>query len=275
MSVLPHDMSTDGGSSAGTELEVLRPRHRCTVDGIDHCTLGGSSQSQGRIAQQGILQLIGRAVSTGLYQLVLGTSHRLADGNHTAFLLTQHMLGEGLVHQPVITLEHRTRGTKESHRPTLLVEHGCLADILLLSVEGHDVAGACHPQRQSGRGVLEVGQPQHVFVRDGIGSAVTRVVHDQGSLLHLLPDEPRHIRIAVARRGRLAGIGIPHHTLHLVGGVLLLHQTCCSIGIIHVGILVTVVAHKTEHVLPSSGIGVEHIVLYLVYHYGSLVGSAR
>ena len=90
-------------------------------------------------------------------------------------------------------------------------------------------------------------------MRDGIRTAMTGIVHYQCSLLHLLSDKPRHIGITVACRGGLAGIGIPHDALHLIGRIERLYQLSHTVGIVHVGILVTIVAHKADQTLPCSG----------------------
>ena len=109
-------------------------------------------------------------------------------------------------------------------------------------------------------------------MRHGIGASVSGIVHDQCPLLHLLADKARHVGIAVARRGRFTRIGIPHHALYLKGRIQLFYQGGGVVGICHVGILVSVVAHEAHHVLPYAGIGIVDIAYYLVYHHGSLVG---
>ena len=80
------------------------------------------------------------------------------------------------------------------------VQHSRLADILLLSVEGHDVARCRQPQRKTHtRRLFEVGTVQDLLVGHRVGCTMTRVVHDKGATLHLLADKRRHVRITEAR----------------------------------------------------------------------------
>ena len=76
------------------------------------------------------------------------------------------------------------------------------------------------------------------------------VVHDQCSLLHLLFDKARNIRIAVACRRTDAVVGIPHDTLYGKVRIAVFYQSRYGVGIGHVSIVVAVIAHDAEHVLP-------------------------
>ena len=92
------------------------------------------------------------------------------------------------------------RGAVESYCAAVLVEHDGLADVLLLAVERHDVARSRQPERQGGRGGRgEVRQVKHLLMRQGVRSTVTRIVHDEGSALHLLRDKSGDIGKAEAR----------------------------------------------------------------------------
>ena len=119
-----------------------------------------SRQTHGGIAQQRVLQLVLCAVGgihwctivavasedTGLYQLILGLAHRLADGHHQPLVVTfQNLSGKGQVHQLIIGLVHGTRCSEERHSTTFPVKKGRFTDILFLTVEGHDVARSCQP----------------------------------------------------------------------------------------------------------------------------------
>ena len=112
-------------------------------------------------------------------------------------------------------------------------------------------------------------------MRDGIGTSVSGIVHNQCTLLHLLFDEPRHVGIAVSRRRTDTGVSIPHHTLYLISRIEPFHLPCHAIGILHVGILIAIVTHKAKQVLPGTGILVVDIALYLVYSNASIVGCTR
>ena len=89
-------------------------------------------------------------------------------------------------------------------------------------------------------------------MREGVGRSVSAVVHHQCPTLHLLLDEPCHVWIAVARRRGSARIGIPVDLLQLVALMVRLHQGGHLVGCLHVCIVVAVVAHEAEHVLPGS-----------------------
>ena len=99
---------------------------------------------------------------------------------------------------------------------------------------------------------------------------MTRIVHHESALLHLLLNETRDVRIAVTRRGTDAVVGIPHHSFHDEVGIVFLYHLSHSVGIVHMGILVAVVAHKAQQVLPGTGLLVARIAHYLVYGNSSL-----
>ena len=116
----------------------------------------------------------------------------------------------------------------------------------------------------------------HLLVTETVGDAVTAIVHDEGSLLHLLLHESRHVRIAVARRGGGTLVGVPVYLLDVEGGIHLLGHADGSIGLTHVHVAVAVVAHEAERVLPVAGIAVLHIVVYLIdQNLGLLFGTSR
>ena len=73
-------------------------------------------------------------------QLVLGQADGIAQRVGAAISRAEDVLDEGTVHVHVGTSVDGTCGSKESDGTSLRVEHGCLTDIALVRVEGHDVA---------------------------------------------------------------------------------------------------------------------------------------
>ena len=112
-------------------------------------------------------------------------------------------------------------------------------------------------------------------MRDGVGTPVSSIIHHQRALLHLLFDESRHVRITVSRRRTDTGVGIPHDTLYLISRIELFHHPCDAVGILHVGIFITIVTHKAKLVLPGTGIIVVDIAFYLIYHASGIVSRSR
>ena len=102
------------------------------------------------------------------------------------------------------------------------------------------------------------------------------IIHDEGSRSLLLLDDSRCFGIGIARRGGFAGIGIPHHLLDEIGGIGGEHIICHIIGILHVEVSVSVIAHKHQGVLPGACIGILGIADGLVYqHLGIFCISYR
>ena len=93
------------------------------------------------------------------------------------------------------------------------------------------------------------------------------IIHDEGSRSLLLFDDFSSLGIGIARRGGFAGIGIPHHFLDEKGGIGGKHIICHLIGILHVDVPVSVIAHKHQGVLPGAYIGILGIADGLVYQH--------
>ena len=247
-------MAVDTYHTACTELlglcDLLAGQTaRDGTDTVDHHLGLRTGQTEGRIAQKRVLQLIGRGVTATGHEVAFRPAHGLSDTDAWC----QHIAREGQVHRFVIGGIDGTGGTKEGHTPTLTVQHHGLADIVLLPVEGHDVARGRHPQGQlHRRGGLEVSQFHHQLVREGVGCSVSAVVHHQCATLHLLFDESSHVGIAVARRRGGARIGIPVDLLQLVARIVRLHEGGHLVGRLHVGVVISVVAHEADGVLPGS-----------------------
>ena len=100
---------------------------------------------------------------------------------------------------------------------------------------------------------------------------MSAIVHHQRTSSHLLLDQTCHIRIGITGRRRYPLIGIPIDLLNLVSRMIGLYQCSHLVGCCHVGILVTVVTHHTDGVLPGSGILVGNIVEQLVSQHLSLI----
>ena len=96
------------------------------------------------------------------------------------------------------------------------------------------------------------------------------VVHHQRPVGHVLLYQPHHIGITVARRSDLAVVGIPHYLPHIILRMVCHHHVGHPVGRDHVHIVVSVVAHEHNSVLPRPCIGIAHILLELVEHYAGL-----
>ena len=99
---------------------------------------------------------------------------------------------------------------------------------------------------------------------------MSAVVHHQRSSRHLLFDQTGDIRIGIARRGRHALIGIPIDLLDLIRGIVRLNEGSHLVGCCHVGILVSVITHHADGVLPGAGILVVGIVKQFVCQHRCL-----
>ena len=148
LSVGRQDMSRDSSCRAGLQGEGMPVGYGSIVNGVYLHLSGGCCQPQGRVAQQRVLQLVLAAVGAGLYQFVLSTAHGLANGQQAFLVGAEHVARKSKVHQPVVSLIDGTRGAEEGYGAAFPVEHRRLANVLLLSVERHDVARARHPQGQ-------------------------------------------------------------------------------------------------------------------------------
>ena len=90
------------------------------------------------------MQFVAGQVAAFLYQLALGQAYGLTDSHAWG----KHMLGKSQVHHLVIGSIYGAGGAKKGYAAAFTVQHHGLADILFLSVEGHNVARGCHPQWQ-------------------------------------------------------------------------------------------------------------------------------
>ena len=90
------------------------------------------------------------------------------------------------------------------------------------------------------------------------------IIHYQCPIGLLLLNGALNIGICEARRRRFATVSIPHHLANNVP-----RMSCCSlfgsvIGVFHMEISVSVVAHKQQSVLPRTRVGITSIGYRLV-----------
>ena len=89
---------------------------------------------------------------------------------------------------------------------------------------------------------------------------MARVVHHQRTVSHLLLNQSRHVRIAIARRGRDACKSIPIDFPDSVARIGILDQCGHFISGLHVGVIVTVIAHDTDAILPITCIDILGVI---------------
>ena len=242
--------------------------HLGAVDGVDDDGARWLVEGYGRVAEQGILQLVERGVAALPYHLVLGETQRLADGGGLAVNGAEHMPHERLVQDVVVVLIHGARGADHRHGATGRVGHRRHADVVFHAVERHDVASGEDPQWQvlvAER--LEVVERQYPLVGHLVGAAVTVVVHDERALGLLPLYDVGDLRIRVSRGRCHLVVGVPHHLAHVVGRVQGLHEVGRLVGVAHVNVVVAVVAHHHDGVFPVAGVAVLNIAYGLVYHH--------
>ena len=124
------------------------------------------------------------------HHVVLRQPVCLAYRKRLAVFPAQHPAQEGAVHILVLLGKHGTRGTVECHSSTFFIQQGSLADGRFRTVIGHDVAGCRHPQRQvlvSER--FEIRDLEHVFMRNLGLASMSGIIHHQGTISLLLPDD--------------------------------------------------------------------------------------
>ena len=185
------------------------------------------------------------------------------------------MLGKGQVHHLVIGGIYGAGGAKKGYAAAFTVQHHGLADILFLSVEGHDVARGGHPQWQVvALLTFKVGQLHHQFMTHGIGGTMPAVVHHQRAILQLLFNQSGYVRVAIARARRGALVGIPVNLIYVVVGVGALYHRGHLVGGLHVRVVVAVVAHHAYLVLPRTGIFVLGVADNLIHQCLRLVWGA-
>ena len=92
------------------------------------------------------------------------------------------------------------------------------------------------------------------------------VHHERARCLALLYQACR-VGVRVARRRAFTLVGVPHYALYLERGVDFFNECRHLVSVTHVLVVVAVVAHEHELVLPTAGVCVLDVVDGLVNHY--------
>ena len=259
-----------------THLQTGIGGHGHTVDAVNDGGHGGQIERHGGVAEEGKLQLVDGDILSGGHHLVLGQTLRLAEGGGASVGHGEHVAQVSHIERTVVEGLHGARGTPEGYGSALGIAYGGLAYRGLDTVEGHDVARCRNPQGQIGIARLfKVVDGHHPLMRQLLGAAVAAVVHDERTGSHLLLHILRSAGIGVAGGRRLALVCVPHHLLDMIARMERSHLLGSHVDILHVDILVAVVSHKHEHVLPCAGIAVGHVGLYLVYHALGCLGCGH
>ena len=102
-------------------------------------------------------------------------------------------------------------------------------------------------------------------MRKGISCTVSGIIHHQCTIGHLLLDEPCHIGVGITRRRGDTVISVPVDLLYVIARIGILHKFGHTVSRSHMRIVVAVVAHHTNSILPGTRIFVVSITDGLVY----------
>ena len=94
---------------------------------------------------------------------------------------------------------------------------------------------------------------------------MTRIIHHQASLLHLLLNVRRHSGVRISGSTGFPFISIPINTVYLHVGMFFFHLLCNKFGLHYMVIVISIVTHHTNHISPRAGILVLHITDGLVH----------
>ena len=92
------------------------------------------------------------------------------------------------------------------------------------------------------------------------------IVHHECSLGLLPLYLTLHFRIGIAGYRSLALVSIPHYLLYEERRIARCHGIGHSIGVFHVQVVVSIVAHEHDDILPIACVLVAHVVYRLVDH---------
>ena len=149
----------------------------------------------------------------------------------------------------------------------MFVEDGSLSDIVLQSVEWQNVAGCSHPKRHNLRfDATEVGYFHHCLMRQLIGTSMSTVVHYQRSVCHILCYEVSRLWESISSGRFLQFVCIPHNLLNIESRLRSCNHFRYIVGINHVSVIVTVVTHHHNGVLPYPGVWILAVFNYLIHH---------
>ena len=113
-------------------------------------------------------------------------------------------------------------------------------------------------------------------MREGIGCTVSGIVHHQRTIGHLLLDEPCHVGVGITRRRSDTVIGVPVDLLYVIARIGILHKFGHTVGRSHMRIVVAIVAHHANSILPGTRKFVVSITDGLIHQYlGLFKGTGR
>ena len=210
------------------------------------------------------------------HHIILCQPVGFANGDRLAIHRAQHTAHECTVNIFVLLGKHGTCGTIESHSSSICIQQGGLANRRNHAIEWHNVAGSRYPQRQVRiTEVFKIRNREHCFMRYLRLTSVSGIIHNQGTSVLLLLDDSSHLRIGITRRRGLSGISVPHHLLYQIVRIKRSHIISHFIRILHVEVVVTVVTHEHQGVLPGTCIFVLHIVDGLINHNLGFFGCSH
>ena len=107
-------------------------------------------------------------------------------------------------------------------------------------------------------------------MRNLISPTMSGIIHNQRSGGLILLNGSCYVRIGVACRRRFALESIPHNLLYHITGIPGSHIFGRIVKVCHVQVVVSVVSHKHQCVLPSACLVVQSIRNGFIYQYFSL-----
>ena len=102
---------------------------------------------------------------------------------------------------------------------------------------------------------------------------MARIIHHQSAISHLLLDQTRNIRIGIARCRRLTLVCIPVYLIDPIARMFSLHKCCNLVSRSHVSIVITIVTHHANDILPCTCMRVGSIVQGLIHQYSCFLLS--
>ena len=91
-------------------------------------------------------------------------------------------------------------------------------------------------------------------MRDLVFLSVTSIIHDKCTLCLLLLDNSTYLRVGVTSCRRYTGVSIPHHLLYLIVRIGRHNGFCGLIDIVHVEIIISIITHEHDNILPTAAI---------------------
>ena len=261
-------MSRDGHSAVGVQFGTSSAfAHGHAVDGVHHASHHRSVDAQSRVAQQVVLQFVAGQVSLSDYEVLLCLPVGVAQCHgHPIVRCIEQRADELPVDLFVVVCEYSARRSVECYATSFFAHEHSLAYVFLYAVVWAGVARCSYPYRQVRvREVLEVSERQNILVRDGVCRSVSAVVHDESSALLLRLYHRFAVGVSVARCRLHACEIVPHDFPYVISRKSLCHVVRQVVRRVHVYVVVAVVAHEHQCVLPRPCIPVFRIRHYLVH----------